>query len=180
MATYLNNFPKIRLSRNLFALVDQEDFDWLSKFSWCADSKGYAVRHELRTEYQDKNRKMQKMHREIMLKHGLIIESKFVDHINGNKLDNRKINLREATNSQNQANSKISSNNKTGYRGVILKNQDNNFNITKPWAAQIYVSGKRIFKGMFKTAEEAAIEYNKMAIKYFGSYARLNPLGSEE
>lgn len=153
---------------NSFVIVDDRDFEWLSKWRWCRDTAGYAVRHEQKNEYGDGKRRMRKMHREIMRG-----ANKEIDHINHNGLDNRRSNLRAATTSQNQANSKGTPLNTSGYRGVCKYNI-NKPNVHKLWGARIVVNGQKYFKGMFYTKEEAAIAYNEMAIKYFGQYANLN------
>ena len=167
----METFRTIKLSRGKVALVDREDFDWLSQWKWCFNSR-YAVRHEQKEEYGDNPRKMVKMHRAIMR----VSDDTYIDHINGNGLDNRRVNLRVATNSQNQANSSLCSKNKSGYRGVWKYNLNKPYVIKKPWGARIQVKGKKYFRGMFETKEEAAIAYNEMARNYFGEYARLNKI----
>jgi len=167
---------KIELTKGQFALVDNEDFEWLIRWEWCADNNGYAVRHEQKSEYQDRPRGMRKMHREILLHHGIDIEGKFIDHKNHIEYDNRKNNLRIADYSQNMANSRLMPQNTSGYKGVQKMNKNTPFNITKPWAASLVFKGKRIFKGMFETKKEAASAYNELAKRYFGEYARFNQI----
>lgn len=162
MATIQGN--QVKLNNGQLVLVDLEDFDSLKTHKWYLDHKGYAVRHEKKDEYCNRARKIIKMHRFIMRSK----DGESIDHINRNPLDNRKSNLRTATNSQNQANSRLLKSNTTGYRGVIKYNQK------KAWGAQINIQGKRIFKGMFNTKEEAALKYNELAKKYFGEFANLN------
>jgi hypothetical protein len=98
-------------SRNtgLVALVDDADYDWLSQWNWTAISThrkngGYAVRME--------NQKMILMHRQILD----APEGAEVDHINGNGLDNRRSNLRFATRRQGQANRRLFTNSKSGFK----------------------------------------------------------------
>ena len=87
----------IPLSNGKFAIVDDEDFEEINKFKWQCDSKGYAIRTAPPISGKPKTRRM---HRAINnTPHGLQ-----TDHINNNKLDNRKCNLRNATNGQNQMN----------------------------------------------------------------------------
>lgn len=88
-----------------------------------------------------------------------------VDHINGKRDDNAAANLRLATRSQNIANSKRSSANTSGAKGVTWNPRD------KVWQAQIRVHGKRIALGRFSRLESAAQAYRDAASKYFGDYA---------
>ncbi|WP_322505473.1 HNH endonuclease [Chroococcidiopsis cubana] len=90
-----------------------------------------------------------------------------VDHIYGDKLDNRLENLRPATNAQNQANSKTRGN-KSGFRGVCWDKTN------KKWVAKIKVNGKTKHLGRFSIAEDAACAFNKAALEYHGEYAHLN------
>jgi hypothetical protein len=89
-----------------------------------------------------------------------------VDHINGDKSDNRICNLRAASNAQNQANVAISQNNTCGFKGVSFHKHSGK------WQARIGVNYKRIHIGKFNTPEEAHEAYKKAAKEYFGEYAR--------
>lgn len=140
-----------------FALVDDKDFKWLNQFRWAITNNGYAVRRVGNRLFQ--------MHRQI-----IGTPSEFdTDHINGNKLDNRRCNLRVVTRSQNNANQKINSANTSGYKGVSWNKH------LKYWSAYIKYNGKRIVK-YFKTKDEAAKGYNKLAMIYFGKFAKLNDI----
>jgi hypothetical protein len=87
-----------------------------------------------------------------------------VDHINRNKMDNRIVNLRMCSTSNNCMNSIKKSNNKTGYKGVCKGNGG--------YTAQIYLNGKKYHLGTFKTAFYAYVQYCKAAKKYHKNYKR--------
>lgn len=91
-----------------------------------------------------------------------------VDHINNIKDDNRIINLRISTKSQNSANKTLQKNNKSGYRGVYLKQGK--------WCTTIRVNQKKIHLGLFSCKHKAASEYNKAAHLHFGEFAYQNTI----
>jgi hypothetical protein len=132
-------------------LVDDEDY-YLSEYSWYFHkSDGYAYRN---LEHKRNSKRIQ-IHRDIMP-----CEEGFeIDHIFGNKLDNRKENLRIVPHKINARNRKIPSNNKTGYMGVWQ--QRNKF------VAEIRKDDIKYYLGTFETALEAALAYDKKA-KEFG------------
>jgi len=105
------------------------------------------------------------MHRLVAERMGLNIAGLQVDHINGVKADNRRENLRVATNGQNRANSKLNSNNTSGLKGVSRKNGR--------WVAVINVGGKKHHLGYFDKKEQAHEAYKKAAIEAFGEFARV-------
>jgi hypothetical protein len=93
-----------------------------------------------------------------------------VDHINGNTLDNRKLNLRICKNEENVRNQKLSKRNKTGYKGVSYNKRLEKF------CATIRFKNKTICLGHFENKIDAAIAYNNSAIKYFGEFSKLNEI----
>lgn len=94
----------------------------------------------------------------------------FLDHIDGNKRNNRWNNLRQATKSQNQANNGLIASNKSGLRGVSRYRQGEKWG--KPWQAGIGKDGKKFHLGHFATAEEAHEAYCAAALRLFGEFAR--------
>lgn len=94
----------------------------------------------------------------------------YVDHINGNTLDNRRSNLRICTKAQNCKNRGLSKNktSKVNFKGVTY------YKSNKKYIARITNNENKIYLGSFNTAEEAAKAYNEAAIKYHGEFARLN------
>lgn len=85
-----------------------------------------------------------------------------IDHKNGRGFDNRWANLREATHQQNIFNGKLRTNNTTGFKGVART----------PLKFRAYVCGKHV--GVFDTAKEAALAYDREAVRMFGAFARTN------
>jgi len=90
-----------------------------------------------------------------------------IDHINGIKNDNRKINLREATPSQNNQNTTIGIKNKSGYKGVNKRVSI----IKKPYRAEISYNGNKKHLGYFHTKEEAHTAYVEASLKYHGEFS---------
>jgi HNH endonuclease len=158
----------IELTQGQVAIVDDEDFEWLAQWRWNyykeRTNGGYAHRSAQRINGR---RPHLLMHREIM---SPIPNGMEVDHINGNKLDNRRCNLRYATPQQNRHNRTRYSNSTTGLKGVTF----NKKNKKKPFQSHICDRWKKIHLGYFSTPEEAATAYNNAAIRLHGSFARLN------
>jgi hypothetical protein len=152
---------KILITKGKFVLVDNDDFIWLSKQSWCSHSKGYAI------GWDKENKKVEMMHRIIMH----TSKGMDTDHINGNRLDNRRKNLRICTRSQNLANYCYFKSKSCNYKGVT-KLQDK-VKTPNKWMAQIGKDNKNIFLGLFPTAKMASMAYNKKAKELFGDFAKL-------
>lgn len=94
-----------------------------------------------------------------------------VDHRNGDGRDNRRLNLRLATRTQNAQNrSKNRDKTSSRYKSVYARRRKG------PWYAQIRIRGRNKHLGVFETEEEAALAYNRAAVEYFGEYARLNQI----
>lgn len=95
-----------------------------------------------------------------------IPDGKQTDHINRNKLDNRKVNLRICTNSENGRNKGTRKGSLSGYKGVS-KHRDK-------WQARIRLNGEQTYLGIFENIIDAALAYNKAAIIVHGEFACLN------
>src|ERR671923_1500933 len=146
---------QIPLPRGLFALVDDADYEWLNQWKWSIGSNRYAYR------INEQNRGIY-MHRLITnAPNGMQ-----VDHINGNKLDNRRENLRVCTKHENMRNRGKQKNNTSGYKGVSWREK------SKRYGAFIKIDGKYKMIGEYKTAEDAARAYNEFAKKYHGKFAK--------
>lgn len=97
-------------------------------------------------------------------------ENLVVDHINHDRLDNRLINLRVCSRSDNQRNRYASRNNRTGYKGVFHSTGQGE----RPYEARIQYNGKKKYLGRFNSAYSAAMAYNIAARSYYGNFAMLN------
>lgn len=166
LASYQQAATSIPLNGGKFALVDIEDLPKLGKWKWHFHHTGYVVRNRYLGFIDGKHKfKHERLHRVIMGNP----KDKMVDHVNGDKLDNRKSNLRVTDNAHNKANGRLYRTNKTGYKGVHQA-------ISGRYFAVISKGGNdgNIHLGTFDTAREAAKAYNKAAAKKWGEFARLN------
>jgi len=154
---------KIVLTQGKVALVDDQDFDWLSQWKWCA-IKDHNTFYACRGIWDGK-----RVHRIFM--HRLILNppNGFIsDHRDSNGLNNQRQNLRIATAAQNRANGCLNKDNHSGYRGVCRENK------SIKWKAQIKFRGRMYHLGDFETPEEAGKIYDQKAIELFGEFARPN------
>lgn len=154
----------IPLTRGMYAIVNDDDYRPLVRWLWSArlgakNNQWYAMRVN---SHKGKNT-AHYMHRHLL---GLTKTNKvWVDHINGNGLDNRRKNIRVATYSQNMCNRGISSANTSGYKGVYQRGD------TGQWVAQITFDKKCKNLGSFPTKEEAAAAYSAAANVLHGEFA---------
>ena len=157
----------ISLTNGMETLVSDQDYAYLSRWSWgfvrARDKGGYA-----RRTTSGKSRRQWLMHDVVAKRAGKRFKGKIADHRNEKKLDNRRSNLRAATTSQNRGNEGLRRNNTSGYKGVCWSKFANK------WVAYIKVNYKRYHLGYFKRKTDAAKAYNKAARKYFGRFAKLN------
>lgn len=151
-----------------FALVDDEDFEYLNQWNWVA-AKSKKTIYAHRTEQTDLKKKTIKMHR-VILK--LTNSKEQGDHIDHNGLNNQRINLRNTTHSQNQMNKSPCGLSK--YLGVALDSVTKKGKTYRYWRANIRVENKLIHLGQFKTEIDAAIARDIASKKYFGEFANLN------
>ena len=166
-ARYGYAFRRIRLAQPRYAIVDPEDYERLSKYEWEARRARNSPFYAARQDMNPSTRKYQLvfMHREIIE----IGEGLFADHINHNTFDNRKANLRPATQTQNNRNRrKFAGQSNSKYKGVYWKKH------IKKWVAQIGVNRKVIHLGCFEKEKDAARAYDEGAKKYHGEFASLN------
>jgi hypothetical protein len=147
------------LTQGKFAIVDVEDYEWLSQYKWCA-----VKNRDVYYAHRWGDGRIALMHREIMG----APEGVPCDHKDHNGLDNRKSNLRLCTSAQNQYNKRPKKGCASRYKGVVWRKDE------KKWRARISFKGKRIHLGDFDNQIEAAIAYDRKAEQIFGEFAYLN------
>lgn len=139
--------------KKYISLIDLEDVTYVEQYSWCIRSKGYVGRVE---------------HGKIIQLHRVLTKcpkNKVVDHINNNKLDNRKVNLRICTFQENLFNSSKRTNNVSGVTGVGFDKKSDK------WRARICIDYKNINLGFYEEKEDA-IKTRLLAEKEnYGEYA---------
>lgn len=136
--------------------VDEFEARILGNHKWHLDSHGYP---------------QTKVKTKMILAHHIVMwkpKGKEIDHVNHDRLDNRKKNLRVVSHSQNRMNVGKYKNNKTGFRGVYFHKARGKY------AASIQANNMKKHLGLFKTAEEASKAYNESAKQYHGVYSFQN------
>jgi hypothetical protein len=154
-----DNIRYIPLTRGLHAIVDAEDYKWLSQYKWYAHPDTriktfYARRHS---------------HGRTMLMHRMIMQppkGMVIDHINGNGLDNRRCNLRVCTQEQNARNNAPKANAASRFKGV--------FPCGDKWGAKVTHRKRTHRLGVFDDEVEAAKARDRLALELHGPFARLN------
>ena len=156
----------IPLPKNKETIVDDSDYVYLSLKKWMIDKTGYVIGW---TKMVNGKRRWVRMHREIMK----APRGVFVDHIDHDKLNNKRDNLRLCNNQQNKMNSAINARKRkySQYKGVTL-----DINNPDKWLAKISINNNKIYLGSFISEKDAAKAYNKAAKYYFKEFACLNKI----
>jgi len=162
---YGDGYRRIELSQGYWAKVDVSDYEKLRRYRW-------RVRKGRNTWYAERSIKKEAtgkysrvlMHRDLVR----VGEGYVIDHKNGDGLDNRRVNLRIATVSENAANSRLRRNNTSGYKGVWWDKGK------RKYRAGLWAGEKRYHLGYYDSKEDAARAYDAAAKKHFGEYASLN------
>lgn len=144
-------------------LIDDEDYHLIKLGSWKINKKKSGACYVALNYSLNNITKIKQLHREVL---GINNPKIQVDHINCNGLDNRKSNLRIVTNEQNSYNRGMTSNNKSGYKGVCWHKG------MKKWVAQITYKKEKMYLGAFICPTSAWLAYVRAAIKYHGEFAR--------
>lgn len=147
----------IPVGKHAHAIVDDEDYETLSKWKWSPYGRRYAATGKLKV-------KMEWM----ILKPP---EGKQIDHKNGNGLDNRRENLRTCTQKQNARNRRAPQipGKSSRFKGVRFRPERGK------WSAYV---GTREWLGIYGSEEEAALAYNLAAMRHFGEFAQLNDISA--
>lgn len=155
---------EIKLTQGKIAFVDDDNYEWLNQWKWCAQRNGNNFYAKRQVTVNGK-RSTIRMHILIMGERhiGLII-----DHKDGNGCNNHMSNLRFCTAQENAMNSRSVNNHSSAYKGVCWHDP------AKKWMVRIRINGQSIHLGLFESELDSAKAYNAAAIKYFGEFAKLN------
>ena len=153
-----NSTTELQLTQDRTSTIDSLDSD-LAVYQWAVTDRGYA--------HSNIAKKLQALHRIVLARKigRPLVKGEQADHINGLKLDNRRSNLRVATHTQNQQNSKRPTTNKSGYKGVSQRKGSDR------WVAHIRNNGPTKYLGTFDTPKAAHLAYCKAAKELHGAYA---------
>lgn len=153
---------EIELTQGKTAIVDDDDYEWLSKHKWYYND-GYAARRVFVGDGSSRS--------SIVLMHRLLLPPQpglYSDHVNGNGLDNRRSNLRYATMAENNHNLRRHKDGSSRYKGVCWCPQ------RSAWRASICINRRQTHIGYFDNEEDAARQYNEKAMQHYGEFAKLN------
>lgn len=155
---------EILLTQGKSCVIDRESYNKIKMYQWS------ALLFSIKYWYAVANSKTINGKRDLLRMHRLIMDApknKLCDHENSDTLDNRKSNLRVCTRAENNRNSIMPINNKSGYKGVHWSR------IEKKWVAQISYNNNKISLGRFDNPKDAHETYKKAALKYHGEFAKL-------
>lgn len=156
------SYRLIPLTKGQFAIVDTGDFAWLNQWVWGANKSPRGWFYATRREWRGAGKKQT-----IIQMHNLILGiARGGDHISGNTLDNRRLNLRKATKRQQAINQQVRSDNTSGATGVSYVTRN------KQWRAYIHVRKRPRSLGYFDTRDEAIEARRRGEIKYYGGFIR--------
>lgn len=150
----------IPLTKGKVATVDKKDYKYLKQWKWYCDVCGYAARSAI----IDGRKSRVIMHRVI----AKTPEDMCTDHINMDRLDNRRKNLRIVNKSQNGMNRLVNKGREIPYKGVSFRKD------SEKYRAYGTKDKKRVWLGEYDNPIDAAKKYNKFAKRVYGEYANLN------
>ncbi len=158
---------EIKLTKGKIALVDDEDYEYINQWRWKLSTSGYAIRTVCVKNDLGINRFTS------LIMHRVIMDAKkgeVIDHIDCDRLNNTKNNLRFCSVGENCMNRLKGKKNTSGYKGVSWHKRD------KRWIASIKINGVAVHLGSYNNVIEAVNAYDKSAKKYFGEFAKTNNL----
>lgn len=147
------NAKWVPLAGGRFALVDEDDYERVSRYNWCSYSNGA-------TRYAQCDH--------VSMHHFILRTTNETDHKNHNGLDNRKQNLRTCSHAQNVMNTRKTTGKLSRFKGVSFNKPINK------WTSEITFQTNRSNLGYFENEEDAARAYDRAAIERFGEFAKLN------
>lgn len=162
------NIAYVPLTRGYEAVIDAADVPLVSGVNWYAKVYRRGDRSVWNVYAASKERRLGKQ--SVRYMHRIIAgtpPSAQTDHIDGNGINNRRSNLRDATPSQNMHNQRISAANTSGAKGVYFNKA------TGKWQAQIHLGGKKHYLGRFSSVAEAAAAYSSASTHFHGEFGRL-------
>ena len=150
---------EINLTQGKIALVDDADYELAKTHKWCARKSRNL--YYASAKISGKNVSL----------HAFLLASpknSEIDHVDGNGLNNQRLNLRICSHMENMANQKQHRDSKSPYKGISRAQHCDR------WAAQLFFQGRKLYLGLFKDPIDAAKAYDAKAKELFGSFARLN------
>lgn len=157
---------EIALTKGYVTIVDDEDYERFSGLPWYASETNWGTYAYRSLPMCEGVRRNVSMHREILGLPAASDGGAFVDHANGDTLDNRRANLRTCTTTQNAAN--MGPHRGRQFKGVSWHKA------SKKWRAYLRDSYRQVSLGYYDTPEEAARAYDRAAFETWGGFARLN------
>lgn len=151
---------ELEIRENIYTLIDDKDIDLVTKSHWNLSGNGYVVRH---AKKDNKYTKVY-LHREILNPDNGV----YVDHINGNPLDNRRQNLRLCNKSQNNINRGKRGGTSSIYKGVSLDTT------RQKWVAKLKLPNKQVYIGRFENERHAAMAWDIWAREFHGEFFKSN------
>ena len=145
----------IPLTQGKYAMIDDADFDLVNRYKWYFNC-GYVLTYQ-------KGKRI-RLHRLILN----APNDKQVDHINKDKLDNRRANLRLCTMQENNRNVGLRKDSASGFKGVCIEKS------TGHWRPYVYVNGRPLYFGQFKSKHHAALAHDLWAVDLHGEFASTN------
>ena len=151
----------ITLTKGYTAVIDAADAELVGRYAWCALVQSHGA-YAYRTDCSGDKPEAVYLHRLLMDAPADL----YVDHIDGDRLNNRRDNLRLATHAENMRNMKRPRTNTSGFKGVYWSRQHSK------WRARIMHNGKQHCLGLFDCPQEAHAAYCKAAEELHGEFAR--------